>query len=173
MKKLIAFLMLVLPVVIFASSKNAAEHGTDIIPRTINFVIFAGIIYYLAAKPIKEFFVGRSNSIADQLNSIQEKLKASNKEKEEAKELVVKAKVTAKNVIETTQQEIELQKAKISKDLKAELESIDKSFGDHCEIEKRKMTREVITEILDAVFEEGNLSLEKDELLNIVMKKVA
>ena len=50
---------------------------------------------------------------------------------------------------------------------------MDKSFDDHCEIEKRKMTREVITEILDVVFEEGNLSLEKDELLNIVMKKVA
>ncbi len=173
MKKIILFLMLILPVVIFASGENGAEHGTDIIPRTINFVIFAGIIFYLAAKPIKDFFVGRSSSIADQLNSIQEKLKASNKEKEDAKELVVKAKVSAKSIIETTQQEIELQKAKISEDLKAELGNMDKSFDDHCEIEKRKMTREVITEILDVVFEEGNLSLEKDELLNIVMKKVA
>ena len=173
MKKIILFLMLILPVVIFASGESGAEHGTDIIPRTINFVIFAGIIYYLAAKPIKDFFVGRSSSIADQLNSIQEKLKASNKEKEDAKELVAKAKVSAKSIIETTQQEIELQKAKISEDLKVELGNMDKSFDDHCEIEKRKMTREVITEILDVVFEEGNLSLEKDELLNIVMKKVA
>jgi len=69
MKKIILFLILILPVVIFASGENGAEHGTDIIPRTINFFIFAGIIYYLAAKPIKDFFTGRSNSIADQLNS--------------------------------------------------------------------------------------------------------
>jgi len=173
MKKIYMILFLVLPVFLFGSTTDAAEHGTDIIPRTINFIIFAGIIYYLAAKPIKDFFEGRRNSIANQLDSIQEKLKASKKEKENARELIAKAEVTAKEMIETTKQEIELQKTKILEDLKNELENFDKSFDDHCEIEKRKMTREVISEILDEVFAKGNLALKKDELLDIVLKKVA
>jgi F-type H+-transporting ATPase subunit b len=173
MKKRYMILLLVLPIFLFGSTTDAAEHGTDIIPRTINFIIFAAIIYYLAAKPIKDFFVGRSNSIADRLNSIQEKLKASKKEKEDARELVAKARVMAKGMIETIKQEIELQKTKMSEDLKIELKNLDKNFNDHCEIEKRKMTREVIAEVLDEVFTKGNLALEKDELLDIVLKKVA
>ncbi len=173
MKNFYVILFLVLPAIAFAAGAEGGEHSTDIIPRTINFVIFAAIIYYLAAKPIKDFFVGRSGSIADKLNSIQEKLKATNRAKEEAKELIPKAKITAKNIIETANQEVELQKAKMLEDLKQEIENLDKGFKDHMDIEKRKMTREVISEVLDIVFEEGSLSLKKDELLNIVMKKVA
>jgi len=173
MKKRYMILLLALPILLFGASSQTAEGGTDIIPRTINFIIFAGIIYYLAAKPIKDFFVGRSNSIADQLTSIQEKLKASKKEKDDARELILKAEVIAKGMIETTKREIQLQKATILEDLKAELANLDKNFSDHCEIENRKMTREVIAHVLDEVFAKENLALKKDELLDIVLKKVA
>ncbi|MCF6173615.1 MAG: F0F1 ATP synthase subunit B [Campylobacteraceae bacterium] len=171
MKKYYVILLLVIPAILLGS--QSGEQATDIIPRTINFIIFAAILYYLAAKPIKDFFVGRSNSIADKLNLIQEKLKATNREKEEAKEQIAKAKISAKSIFETINQEIELQKTKIQEDLEQEINNLDKSFKDHQDIEKRKMTRKVISEVLDVVFEEDNLSLKKDELLNIVMKKVA
>lgn len=166
-------ILLMVPTLIYAAN---GEHGAaqyDIVPRTINFFIFVGILYYLIAEPIKNFFVGRKTGIADRLNSIQEKLKASHKEKEEAKELITKAKIKAKNIIETSQEEIEIIKSRILSDLDSELETIKKGFEDQIQIERRKMTRNVISEILDEIFKKDLISLEKDQMLDIVMKKVA
>ncbi len=173
MKKMIYLLLLILPVFLFAEGAEEASKGTDIIPRTINFLIFAGILYYMAANQIKDFFTGRRAGIADRLNSIQEKLKESSKERAEAKELIAKAKIEAKNILETSKNETEILKVKILENLKMDIENLEKGYEDQISIERRKMTRSVISEVLDEVFEKGSLSLEKDELLNIVMKKVA
>ncbi len=173
MKKLLYILLLILPVFLFAEGAQEASEGTDIIPRTINFLIFAAILYYLSANQIKDFFTGRRAGIADRLNSIQEKLKESSREKTEAKELIAKAKVEAKTILETSKTETEILKAKILENLKLDMENLDKGYEDQISIERRKMTRAAISEVLDDVFAKGSLSLEKDELLNIVMKKVA
>ncbi|MDX1809497.1 MAG: F0F1 ATP synthase subunit B [Sulfurospirillaceae bacterium] len=173
MKNKLYIVLLTVPTVIFAATGESGGAEYDIIPRAINFFIFAGILYYLIAEPIKNFFVGRKTAIADRLNSIQEKLKESNKEKEEAKELITKAKVQAKNIVETTKEEIEIVKSKIFSDLEMELEIMKKGFEDQIQIERRKMTREVISEILDEMFKADSISLEKDKMLDIVMKKVA
>jgi len=173
MKKIIYALFLILPVFLLASSESGSGEGTDIIPRTINFLIFAGILYYLAANQIKDFFVGRRAGIADRLNSIQEKLKKSDREKTEAKELIEKAKNEAKTILETYKNETQILKTKVFENLELDMENLEKGYEDQISIERRKMTRAVISEVLDDVFAKGSLSLEKDELLNIVMKKVA
>ena len=69
-------LLLVAPIFAFGAGNGSGEY--DIVPRVINFVIFFSILYYLIAKPIKAAYNGRINSIANRLNAIQEKLKASN-----------------------------------------------------------------------------------------------
>ncbi len=173
MKKLLYISLLILPVYMFASGGEEASKGTDIIPRTINFLIFAGILYYLAANQIKAFFTGRRTSIANRLNSIQEKLKESAKEKVEAKELIKKANIEAKSILETFEIETKILKAKIEENLKLDMENLERGYEDQASIEKRKMTRAVILEVLDDVFAKDSLSLKKDELLDIVMKKVA
>ncbi|MFK5880737.1 MAG: F0F1 ATP synthase subunit B [Sulfurospirillum sp.] len=173
MKKILYISLLILPVFMFGAGGEEANKGTDIIPRTVNFLIFAGILYYLAANQIKEFFVNRRASIAERLNSIQEKLKNSARQKAEAKELIEKAKIEAKTIMETSKEETQILKAKIFENLELDMENLEKGYEDQTSIERRKMTRAAILEILDDVFEKGSLSLEKDELLNIVMKKVA
>ena len=67
-----------------------AEGGgeTDIIARTFNFIIFAGIIYYLIAEPLKSFFENRTLSIENQFKKNQEKLKESEEAKKEAAQKV-------------------------------------------------------------------------------------
>lgn len=70
-------MLLLLPAVMFASGAVEGEGKTDIVPRVINFAIFASILYYLLAKPLKEYFTGRTTEIADRLSSIQDKLKES------------------------------------------------------------------------------------------------
>jgi len=173
MKKILYITLLILPVFLFAAGEQEASKGTDIIPRTINFLIFAAILYYLFANQVKDFFTGRRSGIADRLNSIQEKLKESSREKAEAKELIAKAKIEAKTILETSRNETQIIKAKILENLKMDMENLEKGFEDQISIERRKMTRAVISDILDDVFAKDSLSLEKDELLNIVMKKVA
>ena len=173
MKKLLCMLLLILPIFVYASGSSDGSESTDIIPRTVNFLIFAAILYYFVANPIKDFFTGRKNSIASRLNSIQEKLKESNNQKIEAKELVEKAKIEAKSIMEVTKDETKILKAKILENLKMDMENLDKGFDDQTSIEQRKMTRSVILEVLDEVFAKDSLLLKKDELLDIVMKKVA
>ena len=173
MKKLLFILFLIFPIFMYASGASEGIESTDIIPRTVNFLIFAAILYYFIANPIKDFFRERKNSIADRLNSIQEKLKESNKQKKEAKELVEKAKIEAKSIMEVTKDETEILKAKILENLKMDMENLEKGFEDQTSIEQRKMTRSVILEVLDEVFAKDSLLLKKDELLDIVMKKVA
>ena len=75
-------LLLAAPMLAFGAGSGSGEY--DIIPRVINFVIFFAILYYLIAKPVKAAYHGRINAIANRLNAIQEKLKASNAKKEEA-----------------------------------------------------------------------------------------
>ena len=173
MKKLLYILILILPAFVYASGASEGSEGTDIIPRTINFLIFAAILYYYIANPIKDFFNGRKNSIADRLNAIQDKLKESSNQKIEAKELIEKAKIEAKSIIEVSKNETEQTSILPDSRIHIWAEHLEKSFDDQISIEQRKMTRTVISEILDEVFSKDSLSLEKEELLDIVMKKVA
>ena len=62
--------MILAPVLLLASSAQGSG-VTDIIPRTINFLIFAAILYYLIAQPAKEFYLSRKGDIANRLDSIQ------------------------------------------------------------------------------------------------------
>ena len=173
MKKLLYVLLLILPAFVYASGASDGSEGTDIVPRTVNFLIFAGILYYFIANPIKDFFTGRKNSIAGRLNAIQDKLKKSSNQKIEAKELIGKAKIEAKSIMKVSKDETEILKAKIFENHQMDIENLEKGFDDQTSIEQRKMRRAVISEVLDEVFAKDSLSLEKDELLDIVMKKVA
>lgn len=163
-------LILLVPVLVMA---NTGSGETDIVPRTINFAIFAAILYYLVAKPAKAFYKGRIAGIADKLNSIQVKVKQSIGAKESAQAKVEEAKAIAKSLIETAKKEAVLLSEKIIKDTKFELQNLDKSFNEKTEIERRKMTREVVNSVLDEVFNKDTISLDKEELVKIVMKKVA
>ncbi len=71
MKKIVLLSLLMVPAILLASgdaesSRYFAQTGreTDFLPRVFNFVIFAALLYYLLANPIKNFFKGRSEGIA-------------------------------------------------------------------------------------------------------------
>ncbi len=166
------FLLMLAPVLLLAS--GAHESGTtDIIPRTINFLIFAAILYYLIAQPAKEFYLGRKGDIANRLDSIQVKLRESNSKKEIALQKVEEAKTSARVIVETAKKEALLISEKINADLMLEIENLDKAFNDKTIIEKRKMTRAVVSDVLDEMFKEGSIALDQDEIVKIINKKVA
>ncbi len=164
-------LLLVIPTFVFASGGEGGN--TDIIERSINFIIFFAILYYLLADIIKGFVQGRSADIAKRFQNIQNELKKSQKEKAEAIKSVEDAKVLSAEIIENAKKEAEILVAKISEESNQEINNLLKSHNERLEIEERKMVREVVSEIIEDIFEDKSISLDKNDFINLVLKRAA
>ena len=101
MKKLLLIgLAALAPVALFANTEGAE---TDIVQRTVNFIIFAGILWYLLADKIKAYFAGRTASIQAELDKVQDSLKASKDRIEEANKKLEEAKALATEIVDGAQ----------------------------------------------------------------------
>ncbi|HIP54488.1 MAG TPA: F0F1 ATP synthase subunit B [Sulfurimonas autotrophica] len=168
--KLRYMLLLLSPTLLLAGGGGGE---TDIVPRVINFAIFASIMYYLLADLVKDAYKGRIVGIADRLNSIQVKVKESVAAKEAAQAKVEEAKANALSLVETSKKEAQLLFAKVTNDTDVELQNLEKGFKEKTQIEKRRMARDVVANVLDEMFDKDAISIDKEELVKIVMKKVA
>ena len=164
--------LLFVSVSLFAN-EHAAEGGTDIVQRTVNFVIFAGILWYLLAEPVKNFFGGRSQDIADELQKVQDRLKESKQAKEAAEAKVAEAEKLAEEIVAAASKEGKILNEKILKQCDADLETMSKQGGAGMELEQRKMVRNLVNEIMDDVLAQESSALDKEAMANIIMKKVA
>lgn len=168
---------ILLPLLFVATSMFASEHaadgGTDIVQRTVNFVIFAGIIWYLLAEPVKNYFSGRSQGIADELQKVQDRLKESKQAKETAEAKIDQAKKLAEEIVNAASKEGKILNEKILNQCDADLENMQKQSGAVMELEQRKMVRQLVDEIMDDVLTQESSSLDKEAMANIIMKKVA
>jgi F-type H+-transporting ATPase subunit b len=155
----------------FASSSGE----TDILQRTINFFLFAGLLYYLLINKFKiqNIFKNRKKDIADKLNAIQDKLKESKNQKNIAIEKLEEAKVNAKAFLVTSQKESKMLLEKMDMDLQVELENLEKSHNDQMDIERRKMVRQVVSEVLEELFSADSIKIDRDKFVDIILKKVA
>jgi len=170
--KLRYILLFLVPALLLANGGGEQE-STDIVPRLVNFILFVSILYYLLADLIKNAYKGRISGIADRLNSIQVKVKESIKAKRDAQAQVEEAKATALALIESAKKEAQLLAAKVANDTDIDLENLEKSFKEKTVVEKRRMTRSVVVNVLDEMFDKDSISIDKEELVQIVMKKVA
>lgn len=157
------------PLALFAS--EGAE--TDIIQRTVNFVIFAGILWYLLAEKIKAFFAGRSLGIQAELDKVQDTLKESQAKVDEATLKLEEAKKLAIEIVSGATAEIDSIKSKIAQAADNEIAHLNKSFDDKIKIETRKAKKEVVQSVLEELLSSENIGVSQDELANIVLKKVA
>jgi F-type H+-transporting ATPase subunit b len=164
-------ILLLAGMTVLSASGSGAE--TDIVPRTVNFLIFAGLIYYLLANVIKNFFGQRQSDISSELDKVDEKIKASKKAKEDALAKIEEAKKSAQEIKETTDKEIELMVAKIEESLASESEQLEKHKEDIKAVNSNKMIREVVTESLNEVLDINDVAQNKEELIKSLMKKVA
>lgn len=147
--------------------------GTDIIPRTVNFIIFIAIIYYLLADFIKNFFKKRRDEIASKLNSVQTKVKESKKRREEAALKIKDAERVAEEIISTSKKEALIISENYDKSLKFDLEILDKQHKEQIELESRKMKKVVVNETLKEMFEDDGVAINEKEFVNIILKRVS
>ena len=174
MRKRLIVAALFLPMVLLASGSEAAADGhTDFVPRLVNFIIFAAILYYFVADLIKNFFSGRSKEIADKLEEVQERLKATKKEKEAAEAEYKAALATAEEIIESAKRESQLLAKKMDEQLAVELENLEKMQQEKMEIEKRQMIRKTVAEVLTELHKGDAINMDESKFVNLIVKKVA
>lgn len=168
------FLMAMIAVVTFASEHApVAEVETDIIQRTVNFLIFAGIVYYLIAEPVKSYFTGRTQEISDELEKVQNRLKESKAAKEAANAKIDEAKVLAEEIMSSCKKENVIINEKMAAQLEFDLSNLEKQQGDIMELDKRQMVRQVVEDVLADALSQDNSGLDKDAFAEIILKKVA
>lgn len=151
----------------------AEGHGTnyDIVWRTINFLIFFGIMYYLLKGPLKAAYENRINSIASRLEANQNLLKESKERKEQAKKDVATAKIQGDSLVETAKKEAIFAEEKVKNATEFEIKQLQKAFEEQKEFETRKAKKDVVNEILEEIFDKNSINLDQNELIDIVHKK--
>ena len=157
----------------FAFASGDGNESTDIVERTVNFLIFAGILYYLLATPIKNFFVGRSNDIAAELERVQEKLRESKRTKEAALQKIEEAEKFAVDLLESSKKENKILNENIMRQCDMDIENIEKQNTALMELEQRKMVRHVVESVMDEVLTQESGSFDKNAMAQLILKKVA
>ena len=182
MKKLALFALLVVPAILLASGHESGEvsryfaqtgRENDFWPRVINFTIFASILYYLIANPIKSFFKGRREGISAQLKEIESKLQAAKDEKREAQARLDESVSKAAEIIEDAKAEAKILSEKIAEASLNELNVLEKQFEEKISLEERKAVRDVIDEILTENITTEDIVLNETKVVDIISKKVA
>ncbi len=169
MKKLLLLLLALSPLALLASEGGE----TDILQRTVNFVIFVAILYYLLADKAKAFFADRTAGIQAQLDKVQDTLKASKQKVEDAQKSLEESRVLASTIIEEANENITSIKDQVAAGVESDIAQLEKSFEDKIENETRKVKNQVVEELLNELLKSENMPLSQDDLANIVLKKVA
>jgi len=167
----IIVLMLMLSSLALASGAEHAE--TDIVQRTVNFLLFVGLIWYLVAEPAKNYFAGRSQAIADEMQKVQDKLKESVTLKKEALSKITDAEKFAQDLVVSSKKENKILNDNIMAQCEVDLEIISKQQDSLLDFEQRKMVRTVVEDTLNDVLGQSNEDFDKEAMANVILKKVA
>lgn len=168
------FIMTMIAAVTFAAEHaEIAEVETDIVQRTVNFLIFAGIVYYLIAEPVKAYFTGRTKTIATELEKVQDRLKESKAAKEAANAKIDEAKKLAEEIMSSCKKENVIINEKMASQLEFDLTNLEKQQADIMGLDKRQMVRDLVEEVLADALTQDSSVLDKDAFAEIILKKVA
>ncbi|OQR40745.1 F0F1 ATP synthase subunit B [Aliarcobacter cryaerophilus] len=159
------------PVALFAS--EGAETNYDIVQRTVNFIIFAAILWYLLADKIKAFLANRTLSIQSELDKVQETLKASQDKVADAQKKLEEAKKLATEIVESAKADVDSVKQKVAVAVDTDIANLNKNLDEMMKVELSKAKKQVVTEVLEELLSSDNIKLTQNELVNIVLKKVA
>ena len=182
MKKIILLSLLLVPALLLASSGHDGEtsryleltgRANDFWPRVVNFTIFAAILIYLLANPIKSFFKDRREGISSQLKEIEAKLKAAKDDEKDAQARLDESSKKAKLILEDAEKEAALLVAKIAEANVNDLQLMEKLLDEKMTLEERKSAREAIDEILSENITNDDILVDEAKVVDIISKKVA
>ena len=168
MIKIFTLLMLV------SSAAFASGGGeSDIVARTINFVIFAGGMYYLIGDHVKNFFVNRSAGIQADLKKVQDRVAETKLAKQAGEKKVEEAKKIAADFLATSKKEGVLLNEKINEQMLLDLKALESQQAALVTFEQRQMISSVVEEMMGDILSDENIPLDNDIITDIMLKKVA
>lgn len=167
MRNLLFFM--ICPVLVMAN--ETAEY--DIVARTINFILFAGIMYYFLANPIKNAYKGRIASIENKLNAIRDKVLSAQEKTKSAMSEVEIARKRADELVEIgTKQALALAE-KIELDAQNEIKFLKNNFEEQKDFARRVALKNTINDILFEIFGGNEVKIDQKDLVNLIIKKVS
>lgn len=181
MKKSVLLSLLFVPVVLLAggavdpeTSRYFLQTGreTDFVPRVVNFLIFAALLYYLLSTPIKTFFTERSAGIASSLKEVEEKLQVIKDEEKVAQANLEKSVKKADEIVSDAKNEAVILAKKIAEANAQELSIMDKQLEEKMRLEERRSAREAIDEVLSQNITTEDILLDSTKVVGIVANKV-
>ncbi len=170
MSRIIVLMLMISTIALASDTENA---GTDIVQRTVNFLLFVGLIWYLVAEPVKNYFASRSQAIADEMKKVQDKLKETGALKKEALAKITDAEKFAEELALNSKKENKIINDNIIAQCDVDLEILSKQQVVLMEFEQRKMVSNVVEEVLEEVLNQSSDSFDKEAMANVILKKVA
>jgi F-type H+-transporting ATPase subunit b len=147
---------LVLVGLALASEAAHGGHGgissakiSELIWRTVNFVVFAAILIKLVAKPAKNFFSKRSEEIAETLEDLEAKKSAAAAALKEAETRLAEVAKEREAIIQQYIAEGEMEKAKILDKANVVAERLKEMASLSIKQEMRKATQSLREEVAD------------------------
>jgi F-type H+-transporting ATPase subunit b len=178
---IVTLVALAVPALLLASGHGEGSNhyemitgrSSDFIPRIFNFLIFAGLLYYLIAEPVRDFFRGRREQIAAQLKEIESRLQEAKEARKAAEQALAESEKKAKEILEDAKKEVAILTERYKELGQRELEALERQYEERIEMEERKMQRETILTLLDENISTEDIPLSGSQVIETLAKKVA
>jgi F-type H+-transporting ATPase subunit b len=149
----------------------AKEGELDILERTINFVIFAGLIYYLLADFVKKFFGDRTRSIVSAFERAQDKVKEARTNREKAAAGLDEARVNSESIIKFAKDEAIAIADRVAAKTDDEIKILHKLKEESKVVAENKMIRAVVASTMSEILNADDILSDQDAIVETLRKR--
>ncbi|GAA7510456.1 F0F1 ATP synthase subunit B [Helicobacter pylori] len=167
-KMVLGFLILLSP--LCATGLDISQ--TDIIERSLNFLLFAGILWYFLAKRLRSFLHSKSLEISKRLEEIQAQLKVSKENKKKLLKELEQAKEKAELIISDANKEAYTITQKYELQTKMDVENLIKNSKALMDLEVKKIKRELVESVFKDLRESKKVSFNTQDCVNILKQRL-
>ncbi|GAA8567787.1 F0F1 ATP synthase subunit B [Helicobacter pylori] len=167
-KMVLGFLILLSP--LCATGLDISQ--TDIIERSLNFLLFAGILWYFLAKKLRSFLRSKSLEISKRLEEIQAQLKVSKENKKKLLKELEQAKEKAELIISDANKEAYTITQKYELQIKMDVENLIKNSKALMDLEVKKIKRELVESVFKDLRESKKVSFNAQDCVNILNQRL-
>ena len=150
----------------------------EIIISILFTILISLLMYFLSSKksedliPVDVYEVFVEGKSIGYLSNEEEFLKLVD-DKQEAIKKSEDAKRIAAEIVEGAKSDVEAIKQKVLVAVEAEIANLNKNFDEMMKVELSRVKKDVVASILEELLNSDTINLSQDELVNIVLKKVA
>ncbi|MFP6123143.1 F0F1 ATP synthase subunit B [Helicobacter pylori] len=145
---------------------------TDIIERSLNFLLFVGILWYFLAKKLRSFLRSKSLEISKRLEEIQAQLKVSKENKKKLLKELEQAKEKAELIISDANKEAYTITQKYELQTKMDVENLIKNSKALMDLEVKKIKRELVESVFKDLRESKKVSFSSQDCVNILKQRL-